>query len=183
MVRQAHHERKAGLCKKSNESKGEIEFDKQQKIKIQEFKKIWKLEEKSTQKSFSFIPWIAAIIIILAISKVLHKHSANAISRPTEQSSTILKPTNAFPLPKTSVLTTEYNLESATCPLTFIADNQNYYVKLCDSRTNGTTVAKFFIRAGETLKTKVPSGQYIKPPTKYLNYAIISAWKKEMQEH
>jgi Na+-driven multidrug efflux pump len=24
---------------------------------------------------------------------------------------------------------------------------------------------------------------YIKPPTKYLNYAIISAWKKEMQEH
>jgi putative transposase len=23
----------------------------------------------------------------------------------------------------------------------------------------------------------------IKPPTKYLNYAIISAWKKEMQEH
>jgi hypothetical protein len=24
---------------------------------------------------------------------------------------------------------------------------------------------------------------HIKPPTKYLNYAIISAWKKEMQEH
>jgi hypothetical protein len=23
----------------------------------------------------------------------------------------------------------------------------------------------------------------IKPPTKYLNYDIISAWKKEMQEH
>jgi hypothetical protein len=23
----------------------------------------------------------------------------------------------------------------------------------------------------------------IKPPTKYLNYAIISTWKKEMQEH
>jgi hypothetical protein len=25
--------------------------------------------------------------------------------------------------------------------------------------------------------------RFIKPPTKYLNYAIISAWKKEMQEH
>jgi transposase len=26
-------------------------------------------------------------------------------------------------------------------------------------------------------------GHPIKTPTKYLNYAIISAWKKEMQEH
>jgi DNA-binding response OmpR family regulator len=42
----------------------------------------------------------------------------------------------------------------------------------------------------EEIKTKDPecvvimmTAYSIKPPTKYLNYAIISAWKKEMQEH
>lgn len=149
---------------KFSKSKKDYEFDKKQKIKLQEFKQTWNLKEKSTIKPFSFIFWIVAIIIILAISKEIHKHSINDKASPiSEQSSNIIKPAIAseiLPIPSTSVLSTGYNLDSAICPLTFIADNQNYYVKLCDSHSNGATVAKFFIRAGETLKTKVPSGQY-----------------------
>jgi len=149
---------------KFNESKGEVEFDKQQQQKLKEFKKVWKVED-DTIKSFSFIPWIVALLVILAISKEIHKHSiSNKASPTTEQSINIFEPAAAselLPPPSTSVLSTVYNTTTATCPFTIIADNKNYYIKLSDKMRGGKTVAKFFVRAGEELKTTVPAGQYI----------------------
>jgi hypothetical protein len=58
-------------------------------------------------------------------------------------------------------LSTEFSSELATCPLTLIADNKNYYVKLCDTLNANRTVAKFFVNAGDTLKTKIPAGRYM----------------------
>jgi len=133
------------------------------KENLAEFKKTWKLDDQE-KKSFNFVPWLLAIVVIFIIAKVMHKNSINDKSSPnTEQSSNIIAPASAseiLPIPSTSVLATGYNPDSSTCPLTLIADNQNYYVKLCDAHSNNATVAKFFIRAGETLKTKVPFGQY-----------------------
>jgi uncharacterized protein with HEPN domain len=52
-------------------------------------------------------------------------------------------------------------------------------------------IGEIISRLDENFKTshseipwqKIKDFRNIKPPTKYLNYAIISAWKKEMQEH
>ncbi|MCK9374086.1 MAG: hypothetical protein M0P91_12935 [Sulfuricurvum sp.] len=44
------------------------QFDDQQKIKLQQFKQTWKLEEPKV-KGFSFLSWILALLVILVIFK------------------------------------------------------------------------------------------------------------------
>lgn len=170
---------------KFNESKGEMEFEIQKPFKSSETSQatnrsklsamqkknkeyLSTLNSKKKPFSFSFIPWIIALIIILAISKAIHKNSNNEqftkLSPPVEQSSNILEPiikSETLPIPPTSVLSTTYEMQLATCPFTIIADKKsNYYLKLCDVMRGDKTVAKFFIRAGEELTTKVPAGNY-----------------------
>lgn len=88
--------------------------------------------------------------------------SANGIELQ-KPSSIMVEPLKPIALvrPETSILAIGYDSDSATCPLTFIADNKNYYVKLCDARNDNKTVAKFFVNAGDTLKTKIPAGRYM----------------------
>jgi hypothetical protein len=139
------------------------------KENLVEFKKTWKLEEKS---NFSFMPWIIVVVIFVVVFKILHHKDDKNISQPLIQNNVPLETTNE-PLaevllleavqvvkPITSVLSTTYDTTTSTCPLTLIADNKNYYVKLCDTLNGNRTVAKFFVNAGETLKTKLPAGQY-----------------------
>jgi hypothetical protein len=54
------------------------------------------------------------------------------------------------------------------------------------SAVNETLLVKKYIDGGERvyhLRPILSVYLTINPPTKYLNYDIISAWKKEMQEH
>lgn len=151
------------------------------KENLAEFKKTWKLDDQE-KKSFNFVPWLLAIVVIFIISKVIHKNSSNEqslqASSPIEQSSNIIEPIvtpATLPTPLTSVLSTNYDESKSSCPFTMIADNSNYYVKLCDAANENRTIAKFFIRAGETLKTKIPAGQYA------VKYGSGSEWKGEKE--
>ncbi|MFA6628696.1 MAG: hypothetical protein AB7U44_02500 [Sulfuricurvum sp.] len=146
-----------------NNSKKETEFDRQQKIKLKEFKQIWKLEKPKSKSLVWFIPWVVGLLIILAIAKEFHKHNTtNPITPVSAQNieQPIFKPSKALPILPTSILSASYDQASTTCPLSIIADNKNYYIKLCDMLRGGKTVAKFFVRAGEELKTTIPAGNY-----------------------
>lgn len=146
-----------------NNSKKETEFDRQQKIKLKEFKQIWKLEKPKSKSLVWFIPWVVGLLIILAIAKEFHKHNTtNPITPVSAQNieQPIFKPFKALPILPTSILSASYDQASTTCPLSIIADNKNYYIKLCDMLRGGKTVAKFFVRAGEELKTTIPAGNY-----------------------
>lgn len=152
------------------------EFDDQQKIKLKEFKQIWKLEDSKNRNLLSIIPWIAGLLIIVAIFQYIEKNDTK-INQATTNDETIeksiFKPLEPKELPVTSILTTSFDSESATNPFTMIADNKNYYVKLCDTNNNDQTVATFFIRAGETLQATVPSGNY------KIKYGAGSDWYGE----
>lgn len=135
------------------------EFDEQQKIKLKEFKQIWQMGEKIKPKSpsYAIFPWLIALILILFIPNVYNKIQP---AQNVPESIFPIVTHNILPIPPTSVLSTFYNADSATCPFSITADQKNYYIKLCDTKKNAQTVAIFFIRAGETLKTTVPSGNY-----------------------
>jgi hypothetical protein len=206
---------------KYNESKGEMEFDKDQVVKPAKNRlrdseiKIRKIHykqngremdedihafhqaskerqrregfrantEPENKSSFRFLPWILALLIILAISKAIHKNSTNEPSNNTQLpavSTSIAPPPTVeilppapVPMPMTSVLFSSYDPSKATCPLTIMRTEENYYVKLCDVNNRGQTVAKFFIRAGEEFKTTVPVGIYT------LKYASGNQWYGE----
>jgi hypothetical protein len=131
--------------------------------KLKEFKQTWKLEKPNNKSLAWFIPWIVGLLIILAVAKEFHKHNrTNPITPVSAQNieQPIFKPSKALAIPLTSILSTTYDQASATCPFNLIADNKNYYVKVCDTMRGNKTIAKFFIRAGEKLTTKVPSGNY-----------------------
>lgn len=147
----------------SKHRRKETAFDKQQKIKLEEFKRIWKLEKPKSKSLVWFIPWVVGLLIILAIAKEFHKHNRiNPITPVSAQNieQPIFTPSKALSIPPTSILSTSYDQASATCPFTLIADNKNYYIKVCDTMRGNKTIAKFFIRAGEELTTKVPAGNY-----------------------
>lgn len=102
------------------------------KEKLSDFKSTWKLKEE--QKS-SVFPWILGFIVVIVILKVFLK-SGN--DKAIIANGEIVNPISKIePIqlikPLTNVLSTEFPSESATCPLTLIADNKNYYVKLCDT--------------------------------------------------
>ena len=169
----------AGKQLKFNESKGKIEFESRQQEKLKEFKRIWKLDKKKPKNFFSFIPWIAALLLILAVSKEIGKDREAQASSSVPPSSDVTAdhppvPVD-FPLPVTSVLSASYDLESAKCPFTMIADKKNYYIKLCDTMRGNKTVAIFFVRAGEELTTKIPSGHY------KLKYGAGHEWHGEQE--
>lgn len=124
---------------------------------------------KKKKSSFSFVPWIMAIIAILIVSKIINNpYSADNISSGTLPATANITPQSALPIaidgrlqtPLTSTLSASYDSASATCPLTLIANNKNYYVKLCDTMRGDKTVAKFFIRAKDELTVKIPAGSY-----------------------
>ncbi|MGD9715993.1 MAG: hypothetical protein AB7U26_02825 [Sulfuricurvum sp.] len=135
--------------------------------KLKEFKQTWKIQEKS-QKRFSFFPWILVILVILIISKAIrnnHTVEANDAIAPVangviEKSDAASKSVPTVPMPLTSVLSKTYNDEMARCPLKIIANNENYYIKICDALREDKTVAILFVRAGEELNTKIPSGSF-----------------------
>lgn len=135
------------------------QFDDQQKIKLREFKQIWKLEKPKSKSLVWFIPWVVALLIIIAIAKEFYKHNSVNPIRPVSAQN-IEQPSKALPILPTSSLSTGYDQAAATCPLSIIADNKNYYIKLCAMLRGGKTVAKFFVRAGEELKTTIPAGNY-----------------------
>lgn len=158
---------------KYNESKGEMEIDNAREFnqsasarrKLKKFKRTWKLEEEKKPKNFlALFFWGFGLLSILVISKEVQKHhSSTALSStvPTAiSSSSSFDSIQELAPPPTSVLSTAYIPESANCPFTLIADNKNYYIKLCDMLRGGKTVAKFFVRAGEELKTTIPTGNY-----------------------
>jgi hypothetical protein len=140
------------------------------KENLAEFKKTWKLEEKS---NFSFIPWIIVVVIFVLFFKIFqHKDDKNVSQHPIQNNVPVestneplaeVEPLEAIQVvkPITSILSTTYDTTTSTCPLTLIADNKNYYVKLCDTLNGNKTVGKFFVNAGETLKTKIPAGRYM----------------------
>lgn len=99
---------------------------------------------------------------LMAHGKQSNKKATDGIELQ-KPSSVMVEPLKPIALvkPATSILATAYNSDSTTCPLTLIADNKNYYVKLCDVLNGNKTVAKFFVNAGDTFKTKIPSGQYM----------------------
>ncbi len=189
---------------KYNESKGEMEFDKDQVVKpvknrlrdseiktrkIHSSKERRKREalklntEPEAKNSFRYRPWMLGLLIILVISKVIHKNSTDessnnaklpAIATPIAPPATVeILPSAPVPMPMTSVLFSSYDPSTATCPLTIMRTQENYYVKLCDVNNRGQTVAKFFIRAGEEFKTTVPVGIYT------LKYASGNQWYGE----
>lgn len=172
---------------KFSESKGEIELDGDKKNinqsssirkKVRDTQNVLKARKTQNQNTFSFMPWILVIIIILVISKVIYKHSSNEQTSPIEQSLDIIKPivpSETLLIPPTSVLSTAYDTTTATCPFTMIADNSNYYVKLCDATNENKVIAKFFIRSRETLSTKIPAGQY------RVKYGSGDTWKGEKE--
>lgn len=120
-----------------------------------------KPEKSQSPSSFSFIPWIITLVIIVFVAKIINKpYSSSDTSSVTKQTKSAT-PTIITPVtPPTSTLFTSYNNASATCPLTLIVNNRNYYVKLCDTMRGDKTVAKFFIRAKDELTVKVPAGNY-----------------------
>jgi hypothetical protein len=81
----------------------------------------------------------------------------------------------SIPLPLTSVLSTAYDPNLANCPFKILADQKNYYVKLTDVMNENKTAAVFFIRSGEELVTKVPSGVY------KLKYGAGNDWQGEQE--
>lgn len=128
---------------------------------------------KKKKFSFSFAPWIIAIVAILIVSKIINKpYSADNVSNSALSTATSItpqiQPVSTLPIatsgrlqtPLTSTLSASYDSASATCPLTLIANNKNYYVKLCDTMRGDKTVAKFFIRAKDELIVKIPAGSY-----------------------
>ncbi len=162
-----------------NESKGEMILDDKriknnnstvihEKVKNDIKKNISELDV--SKKSFSFFPWIVALLVILAISKAIHKNID--IEQPLVKIESNISP-KILPLPPTSILFSSYDIISSKSPFTLQADNKNYYIKLCDSIHTGKTVAIFFVRAGEILNTKVPFGQYT------IKYASGVEWKGE----
>lgn len=172
---------------KFSESKGEIELDSDKqnfnqsssmRKKVRDAQNVLKVRKKQNQTTFSFIPWILAIMVILVISKVIYKHSTKEQTSPIEQSLNINEPivaSKTLPTPPTSVLSTAYDTTTSTCPFTMIADNSNYYVKLCDVTNENRVIAKFFIRSGESLSTKIPVGQYA------VKYGSGDKWKGEKE--
>lgn len=132
--------------------------------KLQEFKQTWKLDKPKEKGFISFLPWFLALLIILAVSKEVNKHISTNTTTDATSSQNVEQPifqdSKALAIPLTSILSTTYDQEFATCPFTLIADNKNYYVKVCDTMRGNKTIAKFFIRAGEELTTKVPAGNY-----------------------
>lgn len=136
-----------------------------------------------TRNIFSYIPWILALLIILVIFKALNKHSSNdeLVTKKSQliehEASTIIEPIpeiKSLPVPETSVLLAVYDEQTSKCPLTIIADNTDYYVKLFSTSEN-QTIASFFIRSGETLQTKIPAGQYA------IKYGSGSKWQGEQE--
>lgn len=127
--------------------------------KLKEFKQVWRAGEQigSKQNSYPIVPWLLALTVILFIANLYNKthHTKNI---PDTVVPTVTNIT--LPLPPTSVLSTSYDPASATCPFTLIADNKNYYIKICDTLRGDQTIAKFFIRAGEELTTTIPAGNY-----------------------
>lgn len=173
------------------------DFDNQQKIKLQEFKQIWKLNGSGESKLPSILLWVLGVLIIIVIFQYVQKSNKNdvalnpiqTVEKSTEEIEPIntvepikefepikaIEPLKPMQLPMTSILATSYDTELATCPFTIIADNKNYYVKLCNVENNDQTVAIFFIRAREKLKTKVPAGYY------KLKYGAGSDWYGEKE--
>lgn len=137
------------------------QFDDQQKIKLKEFKQTWKINQN--KNLIWVIPWVLGLLMILAISKEIHKHNlkdTNIIAPASTTEESIFEPLQAIQSPATSIISSSYTSESATCPFTMIADNKNYYIKLCDTMREDQTIAKFFVRAGEKLSIKIPAGNY-----------------------
>ncbi|MDD2356709.1 MAG: hypothetical protein PHX13_02210 [Thiovulaceae bacterium] len=116
-------------------------------------------------KKFSFLPWITALVVILVIANIISKSSAdntntNSSTAPVATSNTPTPIKVNIRIPLTSILSTFYDSSSANCPLTLIANDKNYYIKLIDTMRGDKTVAKFFIRAKEELTLKIPAGNY-----------------------
>lgn len=131
-------------------------------------------------KSASLFYWgvvILFLVIIIMLSGEIFQANTNQWSM---ESTEVAFPdtdtpiaSRILPTPKTSVLSTTYDATSATCPLTVKAGAKNYYLKVCDMKNGEKTVAQFFIRSNEKLKTALPTGTYM------LKYISGSQWYGE----
>ena len=134
----------------------------------------------TSPKNMSLFGWGVLIIflaMIIMLSDQAFKANSNQWSMESMEvafpdtdtpiSSTVL------PTPETSVLSADYDPETATCPLTIKAGHKDYYLKVCDMKNGEKTVAQFFIRSNEKLKTALPAGTYM------LKYISGSQWYGE----
>ncbi|MFZ2968692.1 MAG: hypothetical protein WA080_06515 [Sulfuricurvum sp.] len=136
--------------------------------------------QDTPSKSVSLFHWgvvILFLVIIIMLSGEVFKANSNQWSMESMEvafpdtdtpiSSTVL------PTPETSVLSTNYDTTSATCPLTVKAGAKDYYLKVCDTKHGSKVIAQFFIRSNEKLKTALPTGTYM------LKYISGSQWYGE----
>jgi hypothetical protein len=135
---------------------------------------------KHSPKQMSLFGWGVMVIflaMLLMLSDQAFKANTNQWSMESTEvafpdtdtpiSSTIL------PTPETSVLSTDYALKTAKCPLTIFSDHKNYYIKLYDMHNGEKVIAQFFLRSNEKLKTAIPTGIYM------LKYISGSQWYGE----
>lgn len=153
---------------KFNESKGEVELDNNATLKT--YSRKYNTHSNSIQKnkkSFSFLPWIIAIVIIIVVFDKIENSNLNSTAQ------TVLN--TEMHLPLTSIMSITFDNLNANCPLTLTANDKNYYIKLCDTKRENKTIAKFFIRAKEELTIKIPEGSY------KIKYASGDKWYGEQK--